>query len=409
MNRKRLRCLFLTLVMLFSMAVPVSAASGSLSNFKKQVEYSGFSDVPSNAWYAEGVKTVCEYGIMNGKSDTIFDPFGNISLAELFAIAARMHNTYYNNFDGFTEVDPWFAVYLVYADEYGIFSFDELPAAVQFSLPVTKEVFVQFITNALPESAYKDINHIAFGTLPGVSVYPYYADEIYALFNAGILTGSDSTGEFDSDERISRAEAATILSRILKPELRVKGAVEPVEFALWIPPAYVNEDGNIEMIANCGFLLDIYTSKNVRGSSLAWESGNKNNVYVDSIKHYSDERDNCWSVFAKTGSTNGTAELYFESPSGAWCSCDVEVYGGAEEIVVTPSSPAPTQVQTPSVSTTAQSAPTCNYIINTNTGKFHYSWCSSVKRMSESNKWYYTGTRDNVIDMGYVPCKQCCP
>lgn len=407
MNRRHLRCLFLALVMFFSMAIPATAASGSLSNFKKQTEYSGFVDVPENVWYAEGVKTVCEYGIMNGKSDTVFDPFGNISMAELLAIAARIHNTYYNNSDGFTEIDPWFAVYLVYADEHHIFSFEEVPNAQQLALPVSKEVFVHLLTSALPKSAYGDINHIDFGTLPGVSVYPYYADEIYGFFNAGILTGSDSTGEFNSDENISRAEAATILSRVLEPELRVKGAVEPVEFALWVPHAYVNDDGNIGMKANSGFLLDIYTNKNVRGSSLTWDTGNKNKVYVDSIQHFDDERDNCWSVFAMTGSVNGTAELYFESPSGAWCSCFVEVYGGTEETTIA-SSPS-TSAQTISTSTSAKSMPACNYIINTNTGKFHYPWCSSVGKMNESNKWYYTGTHDEVVNMGYVPCQRCCP
>lgn len=407
MNRRHLCCLFLALVMLFSMAIPATAADASLSNFEKQTEYSGFVDVPENVWYAEGVKIVCEYGIMNGKSDTFFDPFGNISMAELLAIAARIHNTYYNNFDSFTEIDPWFAVYLVYADEYHIFSFEEVPDAQQLALPVSKEVFVHLLTSSLPKSAYKDINHIDFGTLPGVSVYPYYADEIYSFFNAGILTGSDSIGEFNSEENISRAEAATILSRILKPELRVKGAVEPVEFALWVPHAYVNDDGNIRMKANSGFLLDIYTSKNVSGSSLTWGTGNKNTVYVYSIKHNEDERDNCWSVYAMTGSVNGTAELSFESPSGAWCSCFVEVSGGTEETTVA-SSPS-TSAPTTSTSTSAQSMPACNYIINTNTGKFHYPWCSSVGKMNESNKWYYNGTHDDVVNMGYVPCKRCCP
>lgn len=52
---------------------------------------------------------------------------------------------------------------------------------------------------------------------------------------------------------------------------------------------------------------------------------------------------------------------------------------------------------------------TYDYIINTNTGKFHYTWCSSVSKMSESNKWYYSGTRDSVTDMGYIPCKRCSP
>ncbi len=49
------------------------------------------------------------------------------------------------------------------------------------------------------------------------------------------------------------------------------------------------------------------------------------------------------------------------------------------------------------------------YILNINTYKFHYPDCSSVKRMKESNKEYYTGSRDNVISRGFVPCKNCNP
>ena len=53
--------------------------------------------------------------------------------------------------------------------------------------------------------------------------------------------------------------------------------------------------------------------------------------------------------------------------------------------------------------------PTSDYVINTNTGKFHKPWCRDVGRMSESNKWYVTMTRDEVIDMGYSPCQHCWP
>ena len=50
-----------------------------------------------------------------------------------------------------------------------------------------------------------------------------------------------------------------------------------------------------------------------------------------------------------------------------------------------------------------------NYIANTNSHKFHYPWCASVKKMKESNKWYYHGTRDQLISHGYTPCKNCKP
>ena len=50
-----------------------------------------------------------------------------------------------------------------------------------------------------------------------------------------------------------------------------------------------------------------------------------------------------------------------------------------------------------------------DYVGNKNTKKFHYDWCSSVDKMKESNKYYYTGTRDEMIAKGYEPCKNCDP
>lgn len=50
-----------------------------------------------------------------------------------------------------------------------------------------------------------------------------------------------------------------------------------------------------------------------------------------------------------------------------------------------------------------------DYVVNTNTEKFHYPYCSSVKKIKESNRWDYHGTREKLINMGYVPCKNCNP
>lgn len=50
-----------------------------------------------------------------------------------------------------------------------------------------------------------------------------------------------------------------------------------------------------------------------------------------------------------------------------------------------------------------------DYIVNKNTYKFHYPYCSSVDDMKEKNKWYYSGDRRELIDMGYQPCGRCNP
>lgn len=49
------------------------------------------------------------------------------------------------------------------------------------------------------------------------------------------------------------------------------------------------------------------------------------------------------------------------------------------------------------------------YICNTNTYKFHYPSCSSVKQMKESNKLPTSATREELIQQGYEPCKKCNP
>ena len=49
------------------------------------------------------------------------------------------------------------------------------------------------------------------------------------------------------------------------------------------------------------------------------------------------------------------------------------------------------------------------YILNKNTHKFHNPGCSSVADMKESNKIYFSGTRDEAIAGGYDPCKRCNP
>lgn len=81
---------------------------------------------------------------------------------------------------------------------------------------------------------------------------------------------------------------------------------------------------------------------------------------------------------------------------------------------VTVETPAPqpetdTTVQASPESLVPQESRQTTYVLNTNTMKFHYPTCSSVDDMKEKNKQIYTGSREEVINMGYVPCKRCNP
>ncbi len=74
--------------------------------------------------------------------------------------------------------------------------------------------------------------------------------------------------------------------------------------------------------------------------------------------------------------------------------------------------PEPTKATSP---TTALAHPAASdplettYILNTNTMKFHMQDCFSADQIKEGNRSSFTGTRDELLSMGYSPCKNCDP
>ena len=77
--QKRLLSILLTLTMLLAMAVPAFAAA----------EDTGFVDVDADAWYAEAVAYCREHGLMNGTSDTTFEPESTLTRAMLVTVLYR--------------------------------------------------------------------------------------------------------------------------------------------------------------------------------------------------------------------------------------------------------------------------------------------------------------------------------
>lgn len=58
---------------------------------------------------------------------------------------------------------------------------------------------------------------------------------------------------------------------------------------------------------------------------------------------------------------------------------------------------------------TASEEVEADYVLNTNTKKFHLPKCSSVKKMKPENTSYFNGTKEELISYGYKPCGNCKP
>lgn len=88
----------------------------------------------------------------------------------------------------------------------------------------------------------------------------------------------------------------------------------------------------------------------------------------------------------------GTATITAKTANGLKATCKVTVKAKSDITV-----------------TNSTSVGNVTYVVNTNTKKFHLPTCSSVKDMKDKNKKEVSCSRDEVIDMGYVPCKRCNP
>jgi len=212
---KKIMSFVLAAALSASLCVPVAAASGSLSNFTKVREYTSgqFTDVTPDNTFATNIQAVYEYGIMGGKTSSMFDATGNLTVAQAIVMASRLHSIYMNDGVEFETSTPWYQAYLDYAMEEKILTkgFDA------YDVPVTRQVFTEILGGALPDSALKAINTVEDKAIPDVD--PDDA-AVYRLYRAGIITGNDGKGTFAPDANITRGAAAAIMARMANPDLR---------------------------------------------------------------------------------------------------------------------------------------------------------------------------------------------
>ena len=146
-----------------------------------------FSDVAKDAWYYDDVMSAVELGIINGKTANTFAPDDNLTYAEAIKLATCMYQLYDEGTVYLVPVsDPWYMTYVDYADGHGV-----LQKNYDFEENATRAGYMEIFARALPADALNAINDVPYGSIPDVDMKKDYADEIYTLYRAGILTGVD--------------------------------------------------------------------------------------------------------------------------------------------------------------------------------------------------------------------------
>ncbi len=285
--KKRVISIALTILLILAV-LPISAqaVSSSMSNFRAvNTYYDGrFSDVPYSQWYAPYVEVAYEYGLINGKTATTFNPNDNLTIAEAIKLAVCLDSIYTDGQAFVSTTSPWYRGYVDYALYYGIIT-AEYP---NYNAYATRAEFAQILAWALPYYELEAINTIYDGDIPDVyASHPFYED-VYLLYRAGVLTGSDSAGTFKPYSYITRAEVATIVTRMANPDYRQY-------LSLWSEPAMydgyypVIDFGVYFGVWEYDYWLDTYEAGYLYLlSDIPYTLDDIASIYADALERYAD-------------------------------------------------------------------------------------------------------------------------
>lgn len=193
---------------------PVLAAS-SLINY--------FDDVAINAWYVESVYDLAAANIVHGKGNNKYAPEDGVTRAEYTVLLARAANIDLSAYAGQTsfadvETDIWYTAAIAWANNNNIVNGVGNNLFAPNSL-ITREEIATITARFCQSLGYAEITgetSLPFTDRGAIS--DWAKESVSMMTKLGVLTGF-SDGSFAPREQATRAQAATIINRVLKMTL----------------------------------------------------------------------------------------------------------------------------------------------------------------------------------------------
>lgn len=174
-------------------------------------EYPNFRDVKAGEWYYEPIVTCSTAKIMVGVEPDLFSPDGLLTEEQAATLAARLRAELAG--ETVPEAVPgeaWYAPVVRYLED--------LDLGVTPGIWATRGRFLEMLGAVLSDSELTPIQEVDF--LPDTS-----DENVLRFYRAGILTGMDSYGTFSASRTLTRAQAAAMVARIIRPEQRLTMAL----------------------------------------------------------------------------------------------------------------------------------------------------------------------------------------
>ena len=252
MSKKQTLLYIAIAVLAFTAMLGTTALAGSTDNFVVRQTYTEgiFSDIEPTDWFYNDVISIYEYGFITGEGNSLFNPQQEMSLASIIALACRIRAAYDQETAPQNGQDIWYSTYVEYALAKGIILPGEFTE--RYNENATRAEAAHILANTLPESELTAINNIL--ALPDVPSNFVYFDDILALYNAGILTGSDNNSNFYPSENIKRTDVIVLTSRLIDAQKR---KTTEIETPAVIQSKLISDNFTIKNIYADGVFTDI--------------------------------------------------------------------------------------------------------------------------------------------------------
>jgi len=191
---------FIIAVVFLSFSIPATA------------EAKGYKDIKSTDWFNGTVMNLSDMGIIDGYPSGEFKPHGTVNVDAFIkmAVTALGHTDIKNG------LFYWAKPYINKAKELGLVIDGEFAS---YTRAICRNEMARIAVRALNEEYPDNLKDYKSLITDYSSIYKKYQDYVLKAYCKGILTGY-TDGSFKGEDTATRAEAATIIHRIIEPAAR---------------------------------------------------------------------------------------------------------------------------------------------------------------------------------------------
>lgn len=239
---RKVSCLLCVCLILFGLLTPVygytygdtkeesnnSHISDNREN-NKATEVYCFSDVHSNFWAYDAIMAMTKQGLFKGTTTPVngigtFAPQSSMTRAEFLTVVTRYlfaDEVAAKEGNVVSKYNLWYYPYWLVAVEQGIIKNTDFESVYDMSKPITRQEMAYIMANVL-----KHLDTVPDGRISTSKIADYrnisskYRDSVLICYSAGIIYGTDSKGTFAPKDYVTRAQGASVLYRLITPEVR---------------------------------------------------------------------------------------------------------------------------------------------------------------------------------------------